>query len=58
MNTVSKIRLLAGKARDTEGQTTAEYAVVLSVLTVGAAAVFTVLSGGISGAVNNAAGLI
>jgi Flp pilus assembly pilin Flp len=35
-----------------EGQTMAEYGVVLAVLTIGAVAVFTALSGGISGALN------
>ncbi len=35
-----------------EGQTMAEYGVVLAVLTIGAVAVFTALSGGISGAIN------
>jgi Flp pilus assembly pilin Flp len=35
-----------------EGQTMAEYGVVLAVITIGAVAVFTALSGGISGALN------
>ena len=35
-----------------EGQTMAEYGVVLAVLTVGAVAVFLALSGGITGAIN------
>lgn len=35
-----------------EGQTMAEYGVVLAVITVGAVAAFTLLSGGISGAIN------
>jgi Flp pilus assembly pilin Flp len=35
-----------------EGQTMAEYGVVLAVITIGAVAVFTALSGGISGAIN------
>jgi Flp pilus assembly pilin Flp len=38
--------------RRDEGQTMAEYGVVLAVITIGAVAVFTALSGGISGAIN------
>ena len=38
--------------RDEQGQTMAEYGVVLAVITIGAVAVFTALSGGISGALN------
>ena len=41
-----------------EGQTMAEYGVVLAVITIGAVAVFTALSGGISGALNNVIGLL
>jgi Flp pilus assembly pilin Flp len=41
-----------------EGQTMAEYAVVLAVITVATVAVFTALSGGISGAVQNTIGKI
>ena len=40
------------------GQTMAEYAVVLAVITVATVAVFTALSGGISGAINNVTGLL
>jgi Flp pilus assembly pilin Flp len=40
------------------GQTMAEYAVVLAVITVATVAVFTALSGGISGALNNVVGLL
>ena len=35
-----------------EGQTMAEYGVVLAVITVGAVAAFTALSGGITGAID------
>ncbi len=35
-----------------EGQTMAEYGVVLAVITIGAVAVFTALAGGISGAIS------
>jgi len=41
-----------------EGQTMAEYAVVLAVITVATVAVFTALSGGISGALQNTIGAI
>jgi Flp pilus assembly pilin Flp len=41
-----------------EGQTMAEYGVVLAVITIGAVAVFTALSGGITGAVNRVIGLL
>jgi Flp pilus assembly pilin Flp len=36
----------------------AEYGVVLAVITIGAVGVFTALSGGISGALNNVVGLL
>jgi Flp pilus assembly pilin Flp len=41
-----------------EGQTMAEYGVTLAVITVALLAMFTALSGGISGAVNRAAVLL
>jgi Flp pilus assembly pilin Flp len=41
-----------------EGQTMAEYAVVLAVITVATVAVFTALSGGISGAINKVTGVL
>jgi Flp pilus assembly pilin Flp len=40
------------------GQTMAEYAVVLGVITIAVVGAFTALSGGISGALHNAAGVI
>ena len=43
--------LLRTHWRKEEGQTMAEYGVVLAVITVGAVAAFTALSGGISGAI-------
>lgn len=58
---MGKLRRLAFEARmrcDEQGQTSAEYAVVLAVLTIGAAAVFTVLSGGVSAAISNTAGIL
>ena len=41
-----------------DGQTMAEYAVVLAVITVATVAVFTALSGGISGAISNVTGIL
>jgi len=41
-----------------EGQTMAEYGVVLAVITIGAVGVFTLLSGGITGAVNKVIALL
>ena len=46
-NTVARLR------ERQEGQTMAEYAVVLGVITLAVVGVFTALSGGISGAVSN-----
>jgi Flp pilus assembly pilin Flp len=44
--------------RREEGQTMAEYGVVLAVITIGAVAVFTALSGGISDAINRVIDLL
>ena len=44
--------------RREEGQTMAEYGVVLAVITIGAVAVFTALSGGITGAINRVIGYL
>lgn len=41
-----------------DGQTMAEYAVVLAVITVATVAVFTALSGGISGAITSVTGIL
>ena len=41
-----------------EGQTMAEYGVVLAVITIGAVGVFTALSGGISGALDKVVGIL
>ena len=40
------------------GQTMAEYGVVLAVITIGAVAVFTALSGGISGSISKVTALL
>ena len=50
-------RIRARFARE-EGQTMAEYAVVLAVITVATVAVFTALSGGIQGAIGNVTGIL
>ncbi len=44
--------------RREEGQTMAEYAVVLGVITLAVVGVFTALAGGVSGAISNITGLI
>jgi Flp pilus assembly pilin Flp len=44
--------------RHEEGQTMAEYGVVLAVITAGAVAIFTSLSGGIEQAVNRVVSLL
>ena len=44
--------------RKEEGQTMAEYGVVLAVITIGAVAVFTALSGGISGSISKVTALL
>jgi Flp pilus assembly pilin Flp len=50
--------LLKALRRSEEGQTMAEYGVVLAVITIGAVGVFTLLSGGITGAINRVIGLL
>ena len=40
-----------------QGQTMAEYGVVLAVITAASVAVFTVLSGGVEGAINRVIGI-
>jgi len=44
--------------RKQEGQTMAEYGVVLAVITIGAVAVFTALSGGISSSIGKVTALL
>ena len=44
--------------RKQEGQTMAEYGVVLAVITIGAVAVFTALSGGISNSIGKVTALL
>jgi Flp pilus assembly pilin Flp len=50
--------LFALLRRREEGQTMAEYGVVLAVITIGAVVAFTLLSGGIRGAINSVTGLL
>jgi Flp pilus assembly pilin Flp len=52
------IELTRASMRREEGQTMAEYGVVLAVITVGAVAVFTALSGGITGAISRVIGYL
>ncbi len=51
-------RLHLGVLALEDGQTMAEYGVVLAVITIGAIAAFTALSGGISNALNNITSLL
>jgi Flp pilus assembly pilin Flp len=44
--------------RREEGQTMAEYGVVLAVITIGAVVAFTALSGGITNSINKVTGLL
>ncbi len=55
LQVLTKIR--ARFARE-EGQTMAEYAVVLAVITVATIAVFTALSGGITGAIQSVVNIL
>ena len=50
--------LLKSARKREEGQTMAEYAVVLAVITVATVAVFVALSGGISNAITSVTGII
>ena len=52
------LTILKTRLSKEEGQTMAEYAVVLAVITVATVAVFTALSGGISGAVSSVTGIL
>ena len=52
------LRRLRAFIAQEQGQTMAEYAVVLSVVTVATLAAFTALSGGVQAAITNAAGVL
>jgi Flp pilus assembly pilin Flp len=57
--TFSELReLISLYARREEGQTMAEYGIVLAVVTIAAVGVFTALSGGIQGAINRVTSLL
>jgi Flp pilus assembly pilin Flp len=56
--TLSDLRDLLPLLRKEEGQTMAEYGVVLAVITIGAVAAFTALSGGVSNAINQVTALL
>jgi Flp pilus assembly pilin Flp len=58
MNPLCRERFRQNLVGDDEGQTMAEYGVVLSVITVATVLVFTALSGSVLGVVNRAATLI
>ena len=58
MLTFSDLRDLLSALRREEGQTMAEYGIVLAVVTIAAVGVFTALSGGIQGAINQVTGLL
>jgi Flp pilus assembly pilin Flp len=59
MTPLSTARLFGRSSRKREaGQTVAEYAVVLSVITISVAMVFVILSGGVSVAIERVVGLI
>jgi Flp pilus assembly pilin Flp len=58
MNISEFFVFLRAALRREEGQTMAEYGVVLAVITIGAIVAFTALSGGISQAINNVTGLL
>jgi Flp pilus assembly pilin Flp len=51
-------QFLSTFARREEGQTMAEYGIVLAVITIAAVGVFTALSGGIQNAISNVTSLL
>jgi Flp pilus assembly pilin Flp len=59
MSPFSKISSSGRPSRKREaGQTVAEYAVVLTVITIGVATMFVILSGGVATAIERVVGLI
>ena len=52
------INLFRAAAQREEGQTMAEYGVVLAVIALGVLVAFTALSGGITNAINNVTGIL
>jgi Flp pilus assembly pilin Flp len=49
---------MTGPIRREDGQTRAEYAIVLALLTITTAAVFTALSGGVANAMTSVTGVV
>ena len=49
---------LQSRFRREDGQTMAEYAVVLTMISIGVVAAFTALSGGVSAAISTAVGVL
>jgi Flp pilus assembly pilin Flp len=58
LNSAEISEFLRAVRKREEGQTMAEYGVVLAVICVATVAVFTALSGGISATINRALGLL
>ena len=58
MQTFSDLRELLPLLRKEEGQTMAEYGVVLAVIAIGVVVALTALSGGISGAITRVIGYL
>ena len=59
MNTISDLKFLFSRIRRREdGQTMAEYGVVLAVICVATVGVFTVLSGGVTQSINKVIGIL
>ena len=59
MMTFSDLKeLLSIFSKREEGQTMAEYGIVLAVITIAAVGVFTALSGGIQSAINNVTSIL
>ena len=58
MPSLTDLKRLLSLLHREQGQTMAEYGIVLAVVTIAAVGVFTALSGGIQGAVNNVTNLL
>jgi Flp pilus assembly pilin Flp len=58
MPSLTDLKRLLSLLHREEGQTMAEYGIVLAVVTIAAVGVFTALSGGIQGAINNVTNLL
>ena len=58
MPSLTDLKRLLSLLHREQGQTMAEYGIVLAVVTIAAVGVFTALSGGIQGAINNVTNLL